>query len=76
MRLKAEGVLAGVPDVFVAKPTKKFAGLYLEFKTPKGRVSDDQKKVIEKLQLEGYCVKVVRSCEMAWEALMEYLDEL
>ena len=76
VRLKAEGVLAGVPDLILARAAGKYHGLYLEFKTPKGKTSDDQKKVIEKLELEGYCVKVVRSCEAAWAALLEYLDEL
>jgi len=74
-RLKAEGVLAGVPDIIVARATKKYHGLYLEFKTASGRTSDKQKKVIATLELEGYCVKVVRSCDKAWKALMEYLGE-
>ena len=73
-RLKAEGVLAGVPDLILARANKKYHGLYLEFKTAKGRTSDQQKKVIEKLRTEGYCVEIVRSADQAWKTLMEYLD--
>lgn len=74
-RLKAEGVLAGVPDILVAKATSKYHGLFLEFKTPKGRTSVIQNKVIEKLRDEGYCVRVVRSVDEAWNVLLKYLAE-
>ena len=74
-RLKAEGVTAGVPDLFIAKATAKHSGLYLEFKTAKGRVSDKQKYIIEKLRDEGYCVEIVRSADAAWEVLLKYLSE-
>lgn len=74
-QLKAEGALAGVPDIFIARANRKHHGLYLEFKTPKGRTSDSQKKIIAKLREEGYRVKIVRSVDSAWQVLMEYLDE-
>jgi len=73
IRLKAEGARAGIPDIHVAKANEEYYGLYLEFKTRKGRVSVVQAEIMEKLKLEGYCVEVVRSCEEAWEFLMEYL---
>jgi len=41
MKLKAEGVTAGVPDLHIPE-----WGLWLEMKTPKGRLSADQKKMI------------------------------
>ena len=74
-QLKAEGQYAGIPDIHVARATRKYHGLYLEFKTKKGRTSAAQDKVIEKLRLEGYCVRVVRSADEGWNALMEYLEE-
>ena len=73
-RLKAEGTLSGVPDIFIAKANYDYCGLFLEFKTKRGRVSPQQKVVIDKLISEGYCVKIVRSCEEAWTVLEEYLD--
>ena len=74
-QLKAEGQYAGIPDLHLARATAKYHGLYLEFKTKQGTVSKVQKKVIEKLQLEGYCVKVVRSADEAWDTMMNYLAE-
>lgn len=74
-RLKAEGVTAGIPDIVVARATAKYHGLYLEFKTKSGRPSEVQKKIIAKLEFEGYCVRIVRGADAAWEILMQYLRE-
>ena len=75
VRLKAEGVLPGVPDIVIARAAANYHGLYLEFKTAKGRTSDKQKAVIAKLIEEGYACCIVRSCEEAWDALNRYLDK-
>lgn len=74
VKLKREGVKAGVPDVFVPIPTKKYHGLYLEFKTPKGKVSDRQKEYMEYLESVKYKCAVVRSVEEAVETLLKYLN--
>jgi hypothetical protein len=71
-KLKQEGVLAGVPDLFVAdgKP-----GLYIELKEPKkGKVSTVQKEVIEKLTSAGYPVRVCYGVDEAKQAMTEYLS--
>lgn len=59
-KLKAEGALAGVPDLFVPE-----LRLYIEFKYGSGKLSDKQKKVIPKLEQAGYRVEVVYSSEAA-----------
>lgn len=59
-KLRAEGALAGVPDLFV--PELK---LYIEFKYGNNKLSDKQKKVIPKLEQAGYHVEVVYSSEAA-----------
>lgn len=76
VRLKAEGVLSGIPDVCIAHPTSWYHGLYLEFKTAKGRTSQNQQDVIAQLRANGYRVDVVRSCEEAWQVLEEYLEDV
>jgi hypothetical protein len=59
--LKAEGVLAGVPDLFV--PAWR---LFIEMKRRKnGRVSDEQKHVMEKLKEAGYSCIVCHGAEDA-----------
>lgn len=84
-RLKAEGVRAGVPDVFFPQPmhlgtAKAKAGLYLEFKKPSqkgssGRgLSPEQVEFEEYLKSCGYEHKVVYSWLQAAETTVEYLN--
>jgi hypothetical protein len=71
--LKREGVLAGVPDVFYAWPSGGYGGLFLEFKTPRGRLSDAQKVIQEELRAAGYAVATVTSGPEAGRAVDSYL---
>lgn len=71
--MKAEGVLAGVPDIFVAEGRHDCGGLFLEFKSAKGRQSPAQKAMEVNLLRQGYSVELVRSAEEAWGELMDYL---
>ena len=72
-KLKREGVKAGVPDVFLPYAAKNSAGLFLEFKTKKGKTSENQDGWIEALRREGYAVVVVRSAEEAVFCVAGYL---
>lgn len=72
-RLKREGVEPGIPDVFCAVPSGKYAGLWLEFKAPKGSLSDAQKEKAELLRLAGYRVEVVKNTDAAIAIVEEYL---
>lgn len=62
-RLKLEGVLAGVPDLFCPEPNSLFHGLFIEMKTKKGTVKPHQKQLIADLKTRNYCVEVCRSFE-------------
>jgi len=59
-RLKAMGVVAGVPDLEFHFWKRTF---FLECKTPTGTVSKDQVKVHTILHEHGFCVFVFRSLE-------------
>lgn len=60
-KLKAEGVLAGVPDLFIPDWC-----LFIEMKRQKGgRVSDEQKEVMAHLCGCGYRCIVAHGCEDA-----------
>lgn len=73
-RLKAEGVLAGVPDIFLAVPAHGYAGLYIELKRRNGgRVSPAQKLVMQRLRSHGYACTVCHGCEAAINAIQSYL---
>ncbi len=74
-RLKAEGVVPGVPDLFLAVPRDGKAGLWLEMKTLTGSARKAQKKMIAALAEQGYATEVARGYEAAKAALIAYLGE-
>jgi len=74
-RLKAEGVLAGVPDLFVAESQRGFQGLFVEVKRDgAGRVSGPQRRIHRLLIERGYAVLLAdRGLEDAWTEVDSYL---
>lgn len=71
--LQREGVTAGIVDVFLAVARKEHYGLFLEFKTPTGRLSKEQAVMKLALEMAGYKVEIVRSAEEAVKIVREYL---
>ena len=72
-RLKAEGVVAGMPDLHLAYPTAQHPGLYIEMKTSIGTVSPRQKVIMSKLTEVGYRTQVCRSFDEAKAVIEGYL---
>ncbi|MCL2652087.1 MAG: VRR-NUC domain-containing protein [Candidatus Azobacteroides sp.] len=72
-RLKEEGVLAGVPDVFIPVARKDFHGLYVEFKAEKNRLTQSQILIIDKLMQEGYQCEVCYSFDDFRKIVNNYL---
>jgi hypothetical protein len=86
--LQKDGVLAGVPDLFVAKPILcrgtidcssgcsclLYSGLFIEMKSARGKLSDSQIDVMNKLSEEGYKCEVCYSSEEAIKVIDEYLS--
>jgi hypothetical protein len=69
-KLKAEGVVAGIPDLFIPA-----WDVWIEMKRSKaGRLSPDQKKIIEYLESEGYKVIVAKGATDASKQIMEARD--
>lgn len=74
MKLKAEGVRSGVPDLFLAYPTPFAHGLFIEMKKRKGgRVSDSQKPFISELNEQGYKAVVCHGAEAAINEIKRYI---
>jgi len=74
--MKAEGVSAGVPDICIPVPNKKYHGLYIEMKRQKGgRVSEKQKEWIDRLNQNGYLAVVCRGYEAAVGVVEDYIKE-
>lgn len=73
-RLRDEGVLAGVPDIFLPCPSGGKHGLYIEMKRQKGgRVSAPQKAVMQALRMQGYEVAVCHGWQEARDCIEQYL---
>lgn len=58
-KLKAEGVQAGIPDLFVPVARHGRHGLWLELKIGSNKPSKAQQEWIRRLRVEGYIVEVV-----------------
>lgn len=73
--LKAEGVLAGVPDLFIMAARGDVHGLFVEVKTAKGVVQQSQIDFADKAHKAGYSVAVVRSFDDFREIVTEYMGK-
>jgi len=71
--LKAEGVKAGVSDLFLAIPSGHFHGLWIEMKIKPNKVTDSQVAWITRMASVGYAAIVCWSWEEARQAILEYL---
>ena len=72
--MKAEGVLKGVLDIHCYIPRNGYHSLYIEMKKPKtGRLSPEQKIMIERLRLYGHKVEVHTTANGALDELLNYL---
>lgn len=82
--MKAEGQRKGCPDLMLAVPRHlgcpdyhksefNYAGLFLELKTPSGRVSPEQEVFHQRLTERGYKVVVCRSMVECINQITTYL---
>ena len=69
----AEGLKAGVPDLFLAVMRGGYGGLFIEMKRPGILPSEKQKKWHEKLKRQGYFVVVCHGFEEAKGIIERYL---
>ena len=75
IRLKREGVRAGVPDLMLAIPKDPYHGLFIEMKrTDGGVISPAQKNMHALLQTYGYRVEVCNGADAAYAILTKYIN--
>lgn len=72
-KLKAEGVKAGVPDVFLPVARMGYHGFYLELKVGKNKTSAEQDAWLNALASEGYLVDVSYGWQEAAHKIARYL---
>lgn len=73
--LKAEGVRRGVPDIFLAYPSGRYHGLWIEMKRrAHGYASAEQKVMLAAFRKVGYDAAVCRGWDEAREKIQSYLS--
>lgn len=73
MKLKDEGVVSGVSDLFLMMPKGDWHGLFIEMKAQKGRVSPEQKEFLGIASGMGYLAVVCFGFEDAKKVIQTYL---
>lgn len=76
LRLRAEGLTKGVPDIECFIPIPPYHGLHIEMKKPDGTPSDvtaEQRVVMRRLADCGRKCVVAFGWEQAWKELTTYL---
>lgn len=79
-RFKASGVKSGVPDICLPVKRGFYSGLYIELKKPAlnnrkdPEARPEQKEWIDFLRSQGFGAMVCVGYEMAWNAIIAYLE--
>lgn len=73
-RLKAEGVKAGVSDIFCSVARGGMHGLYIEMKSLTGSPSREQTAWINESREQGYCAEVCKGADAAFAIWKAYID--
>lgn len=73
-RLKKRGVRRGVADILFMWKKQDFGGLWLEFKTSKGKQNEAQKDFEQDCHTAQYDYQLVRSLKDAVNAFVRYMN--
>ena len=76
VKLKKEGQLSGIPDMFIPIANFIHNGLFIEFKAKGGKLSENQKTVINKLDSLGYYTVICYNCDDALKQVKQYINNL
>lgn len=73
IKLKAQGVLPGIPDLFLPVPRGDFHGLYIELKKANGSVKPAQWEMMAALHSQGFQVRLTNHLGTALQIISDYL---
>jgi hypothetical protein len=74
IRMKREGVVAGVSDLFLSVPRGEWHGFYIEMKAGDGKMTEKQEDFFRYASKYGYRCRVVNSFDMFVREIENYLD--
>lgn len=72
--LKAQGVVAGIPDLVIASARGPFHGLVVELKVKGGRLSPEQRRQLWRFDREGWMTALVWNIDGMREVLDIYVN--
>ena len=72
---KGQGMLSGVPDLFLPVPKNGYHGLFIEMKSDKGRVTENQHWFLTNAESLSYKTVICYSAKEAISAIQAYYDE-
>lgn len=73
-KAKAQGMLAGVPDLFMPVAIGNSKGLYIEMKSKTGRIRDEQSKFLKAASDFGYACFICYSAVEAIDKIKGYYN--
>ena len=71
-RAIAQGMLSGVPDLFLPVPKNGYHGLFIEMKYGSNKVTENQEKFLRNAANVGYAVSVCYSANEAIKRIEDY----
>lgn len=71
--LKGQGVVAGIPDYFLAIPSCGYHGLFVELKRETGKLSAQQVEIIAQLSRQNYATCICFSLNSAIDEVVKYI---
>jgi hypothetical protein len=73
MKMIRMGYQKGTPDLIILEPCGGYHGFQIELKTPTGRLSPDQIRILKRASGRGYLTAVCRSAKEAIDLIDDYL---
>lgn len=73
VKLRDEGVRAGVPDMFLPAPVAPWHGLFIELKAGRNKTTEQQTEWLAALRAAGYQTVVSYGWEAAARDILDYL---
>lgn len=71
-RAKQQGMLRGVPDLFLPVPKNGYFGLFIEMKSANGKPTTDQLAFLNNVGSMGYMTKICYSADEAIKTIEDY----
>lgn len=75
IKLKAEGLLPGIPDLCIPSARGGWFGLFIELKYGKNKPTPEQVRVMAYLEQAGYKCAVCYGFEQARDVILDYLRQ-